>query len=185
MGKVAIFIDGAYLTKVQEIRFKKARIDFAKFSNLLANGMPILRTYYYNCLPYKSQNPTVEENLRFSKMQSFIDALSRNERFEARTGKLEFRGYDDRGKPIFQQKRVDVMLACDLALLSAKQRIDKAIVVTGDSDFLPAIELSKNEGVEFELVYSDIIGCCPHESLIRAADSRRILSDEDIANIKF
>ena len=48
---------------------------------------------------------------------------------------------------------MDILLGCDLVLLAAKQRIGKAILITGDSDFIPAIEVAKNEGVEIELVY--------------------------------
>lgn len=51
MDRVAIFIDGAYLSKVLKESFSSAQIDFSKLSTFLANGDPILRTYYYNCMP--------------------------------------------------------------------------------------------------------------------------------------
>lgn len=58
MGKIAIFIDGAYLSKVLQGSFGSPQIDFSKLSSFLANGDQILRTYYYNCMPYKSLSPS-------------------------------------------------------------------------------------------------------------------------------
>lgn len=178
MGKVAIFIDGGYLSKVLNDSFGSPKIDFSKLSNYLAGGQSILRTYYYNCMPYKSQTPTKGELARYTGMQKFIDALQRLDRYEVRLGKLEYRGRKQDGAPIFQQKRVDILLGCDLVLLAAKQRIEKAILITGDSDFIPAIEIAKNEGVEIELVYDP--AHMPHGSLITIADVRRSLNQSDI-----
>lgn len=68
-------------------------------------------------------------------------------RFEVREGRLAFRGLDAKGEPIYQQKRTDLMLGLDFALLCGKHQIDHAVVVAGDSDFLPAVEAAKTEGV--------------------------------------
>lgn len=66
-------------------------------------------------------------------MQSFTNRLRRLARFEVRLGKLAYRGLDASNSPIFEQKRVDSMLAVDLVLLSAKRVIQKAVLFTGDS----------------------------------------------------
>jgi len=47
-----------------------------------------LRTYYYHCLPYKSNSPTIEESQRFSQAQGFYRRLQRLPRFEVREGSL-------------------------------------------------------------------------------------------------
>lgn len=182
MGKVAIFIDGAYLSKVLKESFSSPQIDFSQFSIYLANGEPILRTYYYNCMPYKSSTPTSGEKARYDNMQRFISSLERLDRYEVKLGKLEYRGRKSDGTPIFQQKRVDILLGCDLVLLSAKQRIEKAILITGDSDFIPAIQIAKNEGVEIELIYD--VAHTPHSSLTQIADVRRALTQADINAVK-
>lgn len=183
MDKVGIFIDGGYLQKILQKDFNSSAIDFSKFIHMLADKDPILRAYYYNCMPYKSNPPTQEEAERFAKMQKFVDSLEMIDRFQVRLGKLEYRGTSNNGQRIFQQKRVDILLGCDLVLLSAKQKIGKAIIVTGDSDFIPAIEIAKNEGVEIELVFSP--QTLPHTSLIKIADVRHKLSQEEIDSIKF
>lgn len=180
--KVAIFIDGGYLTKVLKESFGACDIDFAKLSSFLAGENHILRTYYYNCMPYKSAQPSSGESTRYEKMQRFMNALEQLDHYEVRLGKLEFRGRTTEGKPIFTQKRVDILLGCDLVLLSAKGKIGKAIIITGDSDFIPAIEIAKNEGVEIELVYDD--NHRPHQNLTTIADIRRCISLDDIEKIK-
>lgn len=182
MGKIAIFIDGAYLSKVLQESFGSPQIDFSKLSSFLANGDQILRTYYYNCMPYKSLSPSQGEINRYNNMQRFVTALEKLDHYTVRFGKLEFRGRDSHGNPIFQQKRVDILLGCDLVLLAAKQRIEKAILITGDSDFIPAIEVAKNEGVEIELVYG--AAHSPHNSLKSIAEVRKELSQADIDAIK-
>ena len=182
MGKIAIFIDGAYLSKVLKESFASPQIDFSKLSSRLADGDPILRTYYYNCMPYKSQTPSKGDIERYNNMQRFVTSLERLDRYAVRLGKLEYRGRNTAGAPIFQQKRVDILLGCDLVLLAAKQRIEKAILVTGDSDFIPAIETAKNEGVEIELVYDKAHH--PHNSLTLIADVRKELTQADIDAIK-
>jgi len=89
-----------------------------------------------------------------------------------REGKLAFRGLDkDSGQPIFEQKRVDIKLAVDLVLLATKRQITRAAIVTGDSDFLPAIQAAKNEGVLIHLFHGGGDNR-PHRDLWDTADSR-------------
>ena len=62
-------------------------------------------------------------------------------------GVVKYRGKDNQGQPIYQQKQVDLLLGLDFALLSAKRSITHAAVVTGDSDMVPAFEEAKKEGI--------------------------------------
>lgn len=182
MGKVAIFIDGGYFSKVISGTYANTKIDFSRLSGELSNHIPILRTYYYNCMPYRGKAPSQAENIRYQNMQRFVNSLEMLDRYEVRLGKLEYRGRKADGTPIFQQKRVDILLGCDLVLLAAKQRIEKAVLITGDSDFIPAIEVAKNEGVEIELYYGP--NDLPHDSLTRIADERKVLTQEFIDKVK-
>ena len=83
----------------------------------------MLRTYYYNCMPYKSKFPTAAESNRYAKAQKFMDYLENLDRYSVRLGKLAYRGTNADGTPILQQKRVDILLACDLVLLSANNAL--------------------------------------------------------------
>ena len=112
-----------------------------------SDTLDLLRTYYYDSLPYQSDPPTQEERERFAGKRRFFQALRRIESFQVREGRLALRGYDYRGQPMFQQKRVDLMLGLDFALLSSKRQITHAVLIAGDSDFIPAVEVAKQEGI--------------------------------------
>ncbi len=176
-NRTAIFIDGGYFTKVLDWH-DRLKVDYAALSQHLAAGEKLFRTYFYNCMPYKGQFPTEAEEIRYANMQRFIDKLRSLDRYEVRLGKLEYRGNNADGAPIYVQKRVDTMFACDLVLLSARQNIDRAVLITGDSDFVPAIEVAKNAGVEIELVYDPNL--MPHKSLLDIADVRHALTREEL-----
>ena len=80
--QTAVFIDGGYWSVVLREEFRLPRIDFAKLIEFMAAGNDLLRTYYYNCMPYQSNPPTQEESERYGRARRFIDALSRLPRFE-------------------------------------------------------------------------------------------------------
>lgn len=172
MSKAAFFIDGAYLDHVIGTEFGGQRIDYSSLTKLIAEQaapqIPVLRIYYYHCLPYQGNPPTPEQSQRFTRMQGFIRGLQRTSKFEVRLGRLALRGTDAYGQAIFEQKRVDLMLGLDLALLAAKRLITHAFVVAGDSDLIPAITAAKNEGVFVVLVHG---GTC-HDDLLDEADER-------------
>jgi uncharacterized LabA/DUF88 family protein len=54
----------------------------------------------------------------------------------------------------FSQKGVDVEFALDLAELCHNGTIDKALIVSGDSDFVPAVERVNKLGIVTQNVYS-------------------------------
>ena len=168
MGRIAIFIDAAYLQFTLMDEFRSPRIDFEKLVNEMAGGREILRSYYYDCEPYQSDPPTPKEKERFGRVQRFHYALDKIPRFQVRLGKLALRGFDGSGKPIFQQKRVDIQMGVDLVLLAAKHQISDAVILAGDSDFLPAIDAAKPEGVVIHLFHGDR----PHADLVARCDER-------------
>ncbi len=179
--RIAIFIDGAYLDAVLRTEHNGLRVDFAKLALKLANGVEILRTYYYNCLPYQRPTPTPEESLRFAQSQKFHTALCALPRFEVREGMLVYRGNDEKGKPIYVQKGTDIQFGVDLVLLSAKQQISHAALIAGDSDFIPAIGVAKNEGVLIHLFH----GATPHRKLIEIADERTRLTPQFLEDLRW
>lgn len=48
-----------------------------------------------------------------------------------------------------RQKGVDMRIGIDIASLTLKKQVDTIILVTGDSDFVPAAKVARREGVEF------------------------------------
>lgn len=148
--------------------FSGIRIDYQKLSAALTGEADLLRTYYYHSLPYQGSPPTEEERARYAIRRNFFTALDRLPRYTVRLGRLSPLGTDPEGRPRFEQKQVDILLGIDLVLLAAKHLIQEAILVTGDSDFIPAVAVAKAEGVLVRLYH----GVNPHNSLWQEADER-------------
>lgn len=154
MARLAILIDGAYLESIARTELN-ARVNYEDLPTIvrdivaadLVEPLDLLRTYYFNALPYKSARPTPEETTRFSAATRFHDFLRRLPKFEVREGWLAYRGNDSKNKPIFQQKQVDMLLGLDIALLSAKRLITHMAVISGDSGLTPAVDVARDEGV--------------------------------------
>lgn len=110
-------------------------------------NLDLFRAYYYHCLPYcDTRNPDPRDLENQRKKRGFFDFLNRNE-FTVREGHVVFRGHKEDGTRITAQKGADVRLAIDIVQLSLLRSINTAVVLTGDGDLLPAIQLAKNNGV--------------------------------------
>ena len=172
MCRVAVFIDGGYLDRELDTRRQGHRVDFRKFVDSIISKSgtekKIIRVHYYHCLPYQDSPPTEEQREKFGKAQGFFRALQRTSRFEVRLGRLAFRGDKADGTPIFEQKKVDLMLGLDLMSLAAKHIVDEVFLIAGDSDFAPAVNAVKKEGIVVYLVHGD----SPHDDLLDEVDER-------------
>ena len=67
-------------------------------------------------------------------------------------------------KDVFEQKRVDVLLSVDMVRHAAAGHIQHAVLIAGDSDFIPAVEAAKESGVtlstwcgNYNTVHNDLI----------------------------
>jgi uncharacterized LabA/DUF88 family protein len=160
-NRVAVFIDNGYLSKVLN---DGKKIDFLKFCDKVCDGKERLRTYFYDCKPYISDPPTNEEKIKTSQYNKFAGKVEALPRFQMRFGKL--RKNKDGS---YEQKRVDILLAVELVRLSWSGQIGHAVIVTGDSDFVPAIEAAKDAGVITRLYYSRT---AVHDELLSAVDER-------------
>lgn len=174
----AVFIDGGYLARISKDHFGQPRIDFSALSKWSAEGYGLLRTYYYDCPPYQSSHATQEERERLAARQRFHVSLNRLDRFTVRCGRLEYRGQDAKGEAIFQQKRVDLQLGLDIASLVTKDRIGLVILVSGDSDMIPAVEMAKNQGILVRLVHGPTNTY--HKDLWDIVDERKEITAEVI-----
>ncbi len=175
--RVAVFIDGGYLDHVLTDLGLFGHLDYRAFVDALKRDGDLLRAYYYHCLPYQSAHPTPQESARFGSVQKFLDAIERTPRFLVRQGRLALRGTRQDGSQIFEQKQVDILLATDVVLLSAKHLVTEIVLVTGDSDFLPAVRVARDEGVVVTLAHGTGKNR-PHNELWNTVDERVELTSE-------
>lgn len=178
MDKSAVFIDGGYISKLTKKHFTNKdktpkKIDFAKLGLILASkcNSELLRTYYYDCAPYISSAPTLDEKRRQEGFDKFMYSLRQLDKFEIRLGRLR-KYFNQNGLPEFEQKGVDVKLAIDALNLSLKGKIIKAIFVTGDADFVPVVKAIKDEGIEVYLFFHD---SSVHRDILEAVDNKILI----------
>jgi len=50
-----------------------------------------------------------------------------------------------------EQKGVDMRIGLDIAHLAYKRLVDQIVLISGDSDFVPAVKLARREGIDFIL----------------------------------
>ena len=168
--KTYIAIDGGLLRKA----FRKAGIVFNangidKFArHCLGNNEELLKILFYDCLPYQKPeggkdilNPVSQEPLPQESGQVFADLQQKN-LFALRFGTLAFRGWKLRNggdrnnkddyKPIFEQKGVDMRIGLDMASVAELRLVDRLVLISGDTDLIPAMKLCRKRGIQVVIV---------------------------------
>lgn len=174
--RAAIFIDGAHLLK--QVAEADVNPDYARLADHLlaplrrAINLDLLRCYFYYAPPWVSSKPTEGELRRKAEFEKFAAALEDIDRWQVRLGKLERRR--DGERDVLVQKRVDVLLSVDMARHAAAGHIQHAVLVAGDSDFIPAVQAVKESGVTITLwaapdksAHLDLIRACDEVQVIR------------------
>lgn len=72
-------------------------------------------------------------------------------------------------KPNLRQKGVDIRIGLDIARLALKDTVRSLVVVTADTDFVPAFKFARREGIR---VYLDTLGRPCRPELIEHSDLR-------------
>lgn len=163
MGRAAVFLDQGYFERVTGSR-GNISVDYESFTNDICDPDRRFRTYWYHCPPWQDDPPTDEQRRRFGNYQRFKDALSYLDRFKIREGRLQKIGED------YKQKKVDIMLSVDAVKLASTGKIDRALFITGDSDFVPVFEGIEGTGVTTTLCYDSNLPV--HDSLLATVDER-------------
>ena len=73
------------------------------------------------------------------------------------------------------QKGVDMRLGLDLVEIALKRLVDQVVLISGDSDFIPAIKIARREGVD---VILDPMGNHVPDDLAEHVDGIRSFSDD-------
>lgn len=176
----AIFIDGAYLTRVLQ-SFGSPRVRYEAILDWIVPRGKLFRAYYYDCLPYQSPEPSEEERDLVSGKQGFFNRLSSIPRFKVKLGRLVYRGTDDKGYPIFAQKGVDLLMGLEIANLASREKVQCMALLTGDSDFIPAVDLIQNQAIIAKLIHGPT--GTYHRGLWNAVDERQEISEEILAEL--
>ena len=175
----AILIDEAYLSLLLREEFPGTQIDYALLPTEISGGTTLLRTYVYASLPYQGSSPTPRESSFLAGRRQFFSRLQLMPRYTVKLGRTERRTNSD-GSFFYEQKRVDILLAVDLVQLSVARHIQQAILIAGDSDFIPAVSAAKSEGVVVKLYH----GSRPHRELLEEVDEHYRIDQPLIDSIR-
>jgi uncharacterized LabA/DUF88 family protein len=191
MKRVVILIDGGFLRVVAR---KSGKIYNPSFIEKFALRCPasdeeILRILYYDCAPYSGtvKLPVSGANFTFSGSDVWLQELSRKDLFAVRRGVLKFRGYKPKRVPVvaapltdadfvpdFEQKGVDMRIGLDIATLCQNKSVDRIILVSGDTDCIPATKHGRKAGVQIVLVELPRVRLAPE--LLSHADFKRTIA---------
>lgn len=158
----------------------------------LLNSKELLRVYYYDAAPFQKKvvNPLDGTKKDFStsegtrKALNCLQSLKAFPDFAVRLGMCLQNGWAIKNlrkneassmlvqptdiRPDIKQKGVDLRIGLDVATMAIRGTVDTIVMVTGDTDLMPALKLARKEGLR---VYMAQMGKLPlHESLITHCD---------------
>jgi hypothetical protein len=80
----------------------------------------------------------------------FYDAEPRRQVLQKEGPRIEIGGEDF--EPDIRQKGVDMRIGLDIASLTLKRQVQVIVLVTADSDFVPAMKFARREGAQLFLI---------------------------------
>lgn len=207
--KIHIYIDGGnfYHLVLKKFGVTELDFDFDKFVDFIANGRKIVemgKRFYIGTVAEKEGD--IKSRVAMSKQTSLFTKL-RNNNWEIKTSKLRERLeeiiIDDRvidyqnlfkmGIQKIQHKKlrekgIDVKLATDLIVGAIDNKYDVAIIVSSDTDLMPAIGWIRNrmkkkvEYIGFSIPdeKNPKNSTIPTVSFIKRTDIQRILVKSDL-----
>ena len=167
--KTALLIDGGYLRASAKAAGHKYDNAFIESFAAKCTQAPehLLRVLYYDSPQYrgKVQLPVSGKSTTFQASDQWLRDLAKLERFAVRRGTIGFRGWRPKNIPIsgraltdadftpnFEQKGVDMRVGLDIATYSEHRSVDRIVLVSGDTDMIPAMKHARKAGLEVVLV---------------------------------
>ncbi|NQV00880.1 MAG: NYN domain-containing protein [Parcubacteria group bacterium] len=175
--KVVIYIDGSNFYKYlknKEINFPKGvKFDFNKFISFLIGERKLISKRYYIGIARNIDNS--EDSKRIvSGQQKFLSKIE-NEGFVIKRGRIM---YDD-GK--IREKGTDIKIAVDLVIGAVNNIYDTVILVSSDTDLIPAMNYVKYRKKKIEYVG---FSHAPSLGMQKHSDFSILLRPDDINKFK-
>jgi uncharacterized LabA/DUF88 family protein len=173
--RVIILIDGSnFYNRRRECNVRAHRLtkfSYLDFASHLANGRQVLARNYYIGVIKAHRNNVKGQELRKKQQQLFSHLTSKSQKFNIILGENRKSGTD------YHEKGVDVRMAVDIVAGAYEDYYDTAIVVSSDSDLIPAINHARKRGKKIE--YIGFIHK-PTNDLINKTDAHVLLSKTDV-----
>lgn len=172
-GRVAVYIDGNNFYKYlrdEEVNLPKGkRFNFSKFVESLVKGRRCVSKRYYVGIARDFDGS--EKSRQIVKgQQKFLSHLE-NEGFDIKRSRVMY----DSGR--IREKGTDVKIGVDLVIGAADDVYDTAILVSSDTDLIPAVQYIKYKNKKLEYVG---FSHAPSLGMQKYADFSILLLPEDI-----
>jgi len=152
MEKIILFIDGSNfyygLKSIYEDSKELSKFNFKKFGEILAKNRKLVRVLYYNAPLDYSENP-----MKYANQQRFFERVKKTENVKLILSRLQKRKIKGTDKFYYVIKGDDIHIAADMVKGAYENTFDTAILVSGDGDFVPAINIVQDRGKEVENAY--------------------------------
>jgi uncharacterized LabA/DUF88 family protein len=161
-------IDGGHLRALAKAAKKKYVPDYIELVALACADADeeILRVLYYDCARFEGEVTLPVSGLRhtFTASDQWLRDLAAKNLFAIRRGVLKFRGWKPKKAPLkaaptdadfnpdFEQKGVDMRIGLDMATFSEARSVDRVVLVSGDTDCVPAMKHVRKAGLQVVLI---------------------------------
>ncbi len=169
MMRVVVMMDGGHVRAcARHARHRYAADFIEKIAHAaLAPDEQPLRVLYYDCPPFQGEVklPISGQIKQFRSSDLWLTELSTRNLFAVRLGELKIRGFerrdptaqvqqlaDEHFKPVFEQKGVDMRIGLDIATYATGRMVDRIILMTGDTDFIPAMKHARKAGLQVVII---------------------------------
>jgi uncharacterized LabA/DUF88 family protein len=167
---IIILIDGGHLRAKASIAGKHYNPDFieAFAKKCVVPDEEIFRVLYYDCALYSGtvRLPVSGNPYTFTSSDRWLEELACKDLFAVRRGVLKFRGYKPKQTPVnptgqptdadfdpdFEQKGVDMRIGLDIAAYSNNHAVERIVLVTNDTDCVPAMKYGRKSGLQMVIV---------------------------------
>ena len=171
--RISVVIDGSNfyhrLKEPQVDLHNLLKFDYASFAKWLANEEKIIsQTYYIGTVRAKPGDRRAQKLRR--NQQKLFSHLEKS-------GWQIDRGFILRTGRSFHEKGVDVKIAVDIVVGAYENLYDRLILVSSDTDLLPALQVARKKGKEIE--YVGFSHAASH-ALIEHATETRLLRRDDL-----
>lgn len=163
-------MDGSnFYHRLRELGCKQLlSFDYKRFAETLRGKGTIVQSTYYIGLVREDINDTKTRTL-MKNQQKLVSNL------EKHGWKVKF-GHMMKTDGAYLEKGVDVQIAVDLVSGAYENQYDRAILISSDTDLLPALEKVRAKGKKITYVG---FSHKPSHALITHSDVRRLLTKED------
>ncbi|MBU4477025.1 NYN domain-containing protein [Candidatus Parcubacteria bacterium] len=175
--KVAIYIDGSnfyHYLKDKEISFPKGqKFDFRLFVDFLIGDRECISKRYYTGI-FRNVDGSFKSQELVKGQQKFLSEIGKDG-FIIKRGRIMY----DSGKT--REKGTDVKIATDLIIGAIDNLYDTAVLVSSDTDLIPAIQYIRYKKKKLEYVG---FSHAPSFGIQKYANFSRLLLPADIEKFK-